>query len=335
VLTPRGILQVSSNICAAKVGQKLGRERLTETFRNFGFGERFGLGLPGEGKGSLPYPKAEIALATQSFGQGLSATSLQIAAAYATLANEGVLMKPFLVSKVVDADGLVLLENKPTPLRRVVSPQVAKSVVSMLETVVEKGGTATKARLEEYRVAGKTGTAQKVDPIAGGYSDRRLSSFAGIVPAEDPRAVILVVIDEPSVDRYGGDCAAPAFKEIATQLMPHVGAPKSREMPTPIAAIEKPSAKKPEKSVVTAGIEKLEQMDTVTEEVIAEGAVRVPNLKGLAGRAAVAQLLTAALEPHLAGSGRVVSQKPAAGSLVEKGTRITVELAGQLPASPR
>ena len=335
VLTPRGILQVSSNICAAKVGQKLGRERLTETFRNFGFGERFGLGLPGEGKGSLPYPKAEIALATQSFGQGLSATSLQIAAAYATLANEGVLMKPFLVSKVVDADGLVLLENKPTPLRRVVSPQVAKSVVSMLETVVEKGGTATKARLEEYRVAGKTGTAQNVDPIAGGYSDRRLSSFAGIVPAEDPRAVILVVIDEPSVDRYGGDCAAPAFKEIATQLMPHVGAPKSREMPTPIAAIEKPSAKKPEKSVVTAGIEKLEQMDTVTEEVIAEGAVRVPNLKGLAGRAAVAQLLTAALEPHLAGSGRVVSQKPAAGSLVEKGTRITVELAGQLPASPR
>ncbi len=335
VLTPRGILQVSSNICAAKVGQKLGRERLTETFRNFGFGERFGLGLPGEGKGSLPHPKAEIALATQSFGQGLSATSLQIAAAYATLANEGVLMKPYLVSKVVDADGLVLLENKPTPMRRVVSPQVAKSVVSMLETVVEKGGTATKARLDEYRVAGKTGTAQKVDPIAGGYSDRRLSSFAGIVPAEDPRAVILVVIDEPSVDRYGGDCAAPAFKEIATQLMPHVGAPKSREMPTPVAAIEKPSAKKPEKSVVTAGIEKLEQMDTVTEEVIAEGAVRVPNLKGLAGRAAVAQLLTAALEPHLAGSGRVVSQKPAAGSLVEKGTRITVELAGQLPASPR
>lgn len=335
VLTPRGILQVSSNICAAKVGQKMGREKLTETYRAFGFGERFGLGLPGEGKGSLPYPKSEIALATQSFGQGLSATSLQIAAAYATLANEGVLMKPYLVSKVVDADGLVLLENKPTPLRRVVSPQVAKSVVSMLETVVEKGGTATKARLDEYRVAGKTGTAQKVDPIAGGYSDRRLASFAGIVPAEDPRAVILVVVDEPSVDRYGGDCAAPAFKEIATQLMPHIGAPKSREMPTPVAAVEKPSAKKAEKSVVTAGIEKLEQMDTVTEEVIAEGAVRVPNLKGLAGRAAVAQLLTAALEPHLAGSGRVVSQKPAAGSLVEKGTRITVELAGQLPASPR
>lgn len=335
VLTPRGILQVSSNICAAKVGQKMGREKLTETYRSFGFGERFGLGLPGEGKGSLPYPKAEIALATQSFGQGLSATSLQIAAAYSALANDGVLMKPYLVSKVVDPDGLVLLENKPTPMRRVVSPQVAKSVVSMLETVVEKGGTATKARLDEYRVAGKTGTAQKVDPIAGGYSDRRLASFAGIVPAEDPRAVILVVIDEPSVDRYGGDCAAPAFKEIATQLMPHVGAPRSREMPTPVAAVEKPSAKKPEKSVVTAGIEKLEQMDTVTEEVIAEGAVRVPNLKGLAGRAAVAQLLTAALEPHLAGSGRVVSQKPAAGSLVEKGTRITVELAGQLPASPR
>lgn len=334
VLTPRGILQVSSNICAAKIGQKLGREKLTETYKSFGFGERYGLSLPGEGKGSLPYPRAEIALATQSFGQGLSATTLQIASAYGALANDGVLMKPYLVAKVVDPDGVVLLENKPTEVRRVVSAKTAKAVVSMLETVVEKGGTGTKARLDEYRVAGKTGTAQKVDPIARGYSDKRLSSFAGMVPAEDPRAVILVVIDEPSVDKYGGDVAAPAFKEIATQLMPHLGAPKSREMPTPVAL----TAKTPEKSAVVAAVEKMKteaEVDAVTEANMVEGAVRVPDLKGLAGRAAVAQLLNVALEPHLAGSGRVVSQKPAAGSLVEKGTRITLELAGQLPASPR
>ncbi len=332
ILNPRGILQVSSNIGAAKVAQKLGREKLVETFKNFGFGDRYGLDLPGEGKGMLPYPRAEIALATQSFGQGLNATTLQIAAAYGALANGGVLMKPYLVSKMVDADGVVLLENKPTPVRRVVSEQTAKTVVSWLESVVEKGGTGTKARLDEYRVAGKTGTAQKVDPVAGGYSDKRLSSFVGMVPAEDPRAVILVVIDEPAVDRYGGDCAAPAFKEIALQVMPHLNAPKSRELPVVVSTPVKPSAAK---SSVVAAIEKMEQMDAVTEEVPAEGSVRVPDLVGLPGRVAVTQLLTAALEPHLAGSGRVVSQKPAAGSLVEKGTRISVELAGHLPTTAR
>ena len=333
VLTARGILQVSSNICAAKVGQKLGRDRLVETYRDFGFGDRFGLGLPGEGKGSIPFPRSEIALATQSFGQGISATTLQVAAAYGALANDGVLMKPYLLSKVVDSDGLVLLENKPTALRRVVSKETARMVVSMLESVVEPGGTAGKnARLDEYRVAGKTGTAQKADPIARGYSDKYVASFVGMVPAEAPRAVILVVIDEPKTDIYGGSMAGPAFKEIALQVMPHLGVPKSRELPVaPVAAKPEPRAK----SVVIAGLEKLEQMDTVTEEVVAEGAVRVPDVKGLAGRAAVAQLLTAALEPHLAGSGRVISQKPAAGSLVDKGTRITVELAGQLPSSPR
>jgi cell division protein FtsI (penicillin-binding protein 3) len=117
--------------------------------------------------------------------------------------------------------------------------------------------------------------------------------------------------------------------------MPHLSVPKSREAPPAKVALKPEPKPKPEKSAVLVGLEKLEQMDAVTEDVAAEGSVRVPDVKGLAGRAAVAQLLTAALEPHLAGSGRVVSQKPAAGALVEKGTRITVELAGHLPASPR
>jgi cell division protein FtsI (penicillin-binding protein 3) len=224
-----------------------------------------------------------------------------------------------------------------------VSEKTARTVVSMLESVVEQGGTAPRARMDEYRVAGKTGTAQKADPIARGYSDKYVASFVGVVPAENPRAVILVVIDEPKTDIYGGLMAAPAVKEIALQAMPHLGVPRSRELSADQAASGRPpvaskTPAKPEpkpKSVVLLGLEKLEQMDTVTEDVVSEGAVRVPDVKGLAGRAAVAQLLTAALEPHLAGSGRVVSQKPAAGSLVDKGTRITVELAGHLPASPR
>ena len=141
---------------------------------------------------------------------------MQLAAAYGALANGGVLMRPYLVAKVVDPDGVVLLENKPTagaPGRLARRPPAR--CVAMLESVVEKEGTAPKARMDEYRVAGKTGTAQKVDPVARGYSDKRIASFIGMVPAEDPRLVICVVIDEPKTDVYGGLVAAPAFKEIA------------------------------------------------------------------------------------------------------------------------
>ncbi|MDP3504470.1 MAG: penicillin-binding protein [Myxococcales bacterium] len=333
ILDARGVLQVSSNICAAKIGQKLGRETLVDTYQRFGFGERAGLGLPGEAKGVVPFPRAEIALATQSFGQGLTASPLQVAAAFGALGNKGVLMKPYVVAKVVDADGLVLLDHKPTEVRRVVSAKTAASVVSMLESVVEKGGTAPKARMDAYRVAGKTGTAQKADPVAKGYSDKRFASFVGMLPAEDPRVVIAIFIDEPKTDVYGGLVAAPAFKEIAEVAMPHLAVPPSRVVPsTEVAVVKKPEPPaKAEKNPVVAAIERL---DTVTEEP-AEGSVRVPDLKGQPARAAVTQALTVALEPRLVGSGRVVAQTPAAGSLVEKGARITLELAGNLPSVTR
>jgi cell division protein FtsI (penicillin-binding protein 3) len=334
VIDVRGILQVSSNIGAAKIGQKLGRERLVETYQRFGFSERFGLGMPGEAKGVIPFPKAEIALATQSFGQGLTASPLQVTAAFAALANDGVLMKPYLVSKVVDSDGLLLLDNKPTEVRRVVSAKAARSVVEMLESVVEKGGTAPKARMEAYRVSGKTGTAQKADPVARGYSDKRFSSFVGMVPAEDPRVVIGIFIDEPKTDVYGGLVAAPAFKEIAEAAMPHLAVPPSRTVPvTEVVASKKapPAPAIPDKNAVVAAIER---MDVVTEAP-AEGAVRVPDLFGHSSRTAVKEALTASLEPRLVGSGRVIAQSPAAGTLVDKGARITLELAGNLPSTTR
>jgi cell division protein FtsI (penicillin-binding protein 3) len=335
LLTPKGILQLSSNIGAAKVAQKLGRDKLVETYQHFGFGEKFGLGLPGEGKGVIPYPRAEISLATQAFGQGISATAVQVAAAYGALANGGVLMKPYIISHVVDADGVTLLENKPTQVRRVVSEKSARAVVSMLESVVEKDGTAPKARMDEYRVAGKTGTAQKADPVTHGYSDKRVASFIGMVPAEDPRVVIYVVIDEPKTDVFGGLVAAPAFKEIALATMPILGVPPSRALPVAEVKETKSNSKKAEKEKADKGaVAALEKWDVVTDGP-SEGAVRVPDLTGLSGRTAVAQVLSAALEPHLSGSGRVAAQHPAAGSLVEKGSRITLELAGNLPSSSR
>jgi cell division protein FtsI (penicillin-binding protein 3) len=331
VLKVKDILQVSSNIGAAKVGQRLGKERLQATFERFGFGERTTLGLPGEGRGVVPLARAEVAQATQSFGQGLTATALQLAAGYGALANGGVLMKPYLVAKVVDPDGVVLLDNQPTPVRRVVSEKTARSVISMLESVVVSPGTAPRARMEEYRVAGKTGTAQKVDPLVRGYSEKRIASFVGVVPAEAPRVVILVVIDEPKTDAYGGLVAAPAFREIASQAMATLGVPPSREVPMQLKVPDRKEPESPSRSPLVAAIERVQDMDVVTEQV-ADGAVRVPDLRGSPGRVAVASLLTVALEPHLSGSGRVVTQRPSAGTLVERGTRVSLELASTLPA---
>jgi cell division protein FtsI (penicillin-binding protein 3) len=315
------ILQVSSNIGASKVAQALGRERLVQYYARFGFGERPELGLPGEARGSVPFPKADISLATASFGQGVSASAIQIAAAFGAIANRGVLMRPWLVRKVVDPDGVVLIENRPTALRQVVSAGTARQVTSMLEGVVEREGTAPKARMLEYRVAGKTGTAQKVDPVARGYSDKRIASFVGIVPAEDPRAVILVVIDEPKTDVYGGQVAAPAFKEIASSLMAYLGVPRSRSRAVAVASSAAPHSVEREEMR-----SRPEAVASAVTEQVERGGVRVPNVHGRPGREAVAELLAAALKPQLSGSGRVISQNPAAGAFVERGARVSIEL---------
>ncbi len=344
-LSVQGVLQVSSNICTVKIAQTLGREKTVKYYADFGFGQRTGLALPGEGKGVIPYPRAEIALATQSFGQGLTTTAVQLASAYGALANDGTLMRPYLVQKVQDPDGVVLLENRPVALRQVVSPKVARRVIGMMESVVEPGGTATKAWMPEYRVSGKTGTAQKVDPVAGGYGDKRIASFIGVVPAEAPRAVILVVIDEPKTDVYGGLVAAPAFREIAEAAMAYLGVPPSRAAPPGKgvaqakgaggqADVRLASAPEPEKAgtrtaavtgaagVMTAGV----ALALTESPPPGDGAVRVPDLAGQAGRDAVANLLSQALEPRVQGTGRVVSQSPPAGTWVARGSKITLEM---------
>jgi cell division protein FtsI (penicillin-binding protein 3) len=320
-LTPRRILQVSSNICAAKIAQKLGREKLARTYADFGFGQRSGLALPGEGRGVVPFPRGEIVLATQAFGQGLTATAVQIAAAFGALANDGVLMRPYLVARVVDPDGVVLLENQPTPVRRVVSARTARQVIAMLESVVEKEGTAPRAYLEEYRVAGKTGTAQKADPVARGYSDKRIASFIGVVPAEAPRAVIAVVVDEPKTDIYGGVVAAPAFKEIARAALPYLGVvPSRRAVTSATGAISPTPAAASNPAPAPAAIPAL-------TDAVARGDVRVPDLAGRPGREAIASLLAASLNPRVEGTGRVISQVPTPGMWVSKGARITVQMA--------
>ena len=330
-LTVQQILMVSSNIGAAKIANALGRDRLVRYFQRFGFGEKTGLALPGEAKGALPYPRADVQLATQAFGQGLTATAVQLAAGYSAIANGGVLMRPYLVDKVVDPDGVVLLQNEPTEVRRVISTPTARQVVQMLETVVSKDGTAPRAHMDDYTVAGKTGTAQKVDPIGHGYSDKRIASFIGMVPAESPRLVILVVIDEPKTDTYGGLVAAPAFKQIAKFALPYLGVPPSHPVDAQqIAAAGQPhvrSAAQHEAPVdaITDSFDSSAQADALP----AGTGVVVPDLSGKVGREAVAKLLSVALEPRLLGTGRVVSQTPRPGARVEKGAKVVLELAAR------
>ncbi|HJQ73739.1 MAG TPA: penicillin-binding protein 2, partial [Gaiellaceae bacterium] len=221
------VIQFSSNIGASKVGDRLGAERYYRYLKAFGFGARSGLELPGESGGIVrPVERwARIDLATHSFGQGVSVTPVQMAAAFGAIANGGQLMRPYLVRRVVGPAGRATLENRPLVVRRVVSERTAATVTALLRRVVEeKGGTGERARMDDFPVAGKTGTAQKVNPQGGGYSAKRIGSFVGFAPADAPRIVVLVLIDEPGAgSSYGGVVAAPVFSAIADAVLKRLG----------------------------------------------------------------------------------------------------------------
>jgi cell division protein FtsI (penicillin-binding protein 3) len=219
------VIQQSSNIGAAKIAEHLGKETYAAYLRAFGFGRPTEIELPGESPGILPLPHTwgRIHLVTAGFGQGFAVTPLQLASAYAALANGGTLMRPYLVSEVLNSDGKVVEARNPQRLLQVVSSDTAQLMMGIMEQVTEKEGTGTRARVEGFRVAGKTGTSQKPDP-RGGYSARdRIASFVGIVPADQPRLVILVVVDTPRTGVYGGEIAAPVFQAIAKQSLAYLG----------------------------------------------------------------------------------------------------------------
>jgi cell division protein FtsI (penicillin-binding protein 3) len=224
-LSVDGVLTKSSNIGAAKIGERLGKERYYDYLWAFGLGQKTSVDLPGEISGALPSLRAwsRIKLVTASFGQGVAVTPLQLACAYAALANEGMLMRPYVVSEIVSSTGEVVHANGPTPIRQVIQPETAQRIRTLLEHVVAPGGTGRRAHIQGFRVAGKTGTSQKHDP-RGGYSETgRIASFIGMVPAEQPRLVILAIINEPKTATYGGVVAAPVFQAIARQALAYLG----------------------------------------------------------------------------------------------------------------
>lgn len=215
-LSVEQIITKSSNIGAAKVGIKMGADRLYDYIKSYGFGERTGLPLPGEVVGiARPVQDwSKVSVAQIPMGQGIAVTRLQITMAMCAIANGGVLMRPMLVNRLEDEDGNVVVRYSPQPVRRIISQEAAKETVEALKTVVSPEGTAAKAALDHYTVAGKTGTAQKV--INGEYvHGKYVASFIGFLPADDPQLCISVILDEPKEGYYGGQVAGPVFKEIA------------------------------------------------------------------------------------------------------------------------
>jgi cell division protein FtsI (penicillin-binding protein 3) len=241
-LAPTQILAKSSNIGALKIALNLGEPGLYSAFRRFGFGETTGLPLPGEASGVLRprgRPWFEVETANASFGQGISVTTMQLALAMSAIANGGKLMEPILVRKITDARGNVVRDWPPHVRREAVPAHIAKMMSEMLTAVVEEGGTGVEAAMSGYRVAGKTSTAQKADPATGKYSeDKYTASFVGFVPAEKPRLVVAVVLDEPMIGRYGGDLAGPVFRRVAESSLRYLGVPQANAQPR-IAAVSR------------------------------------------------------------------------------------------------
>jgi cell division protein FtsI/penicillin-binding protein 2 len=228
VLTFEEVIQKSSNVGSIMIGMKLGKERLYRYARALGFGDRTGIDLPGEVSGLIRPPDkwSGVSIGSVPIGQEVAVTPLQVLRAYSAVANGGFLVTPHVVSRIVSPEGqdlwVAAYERK-----RVLSPKTAETFKDILKTVTEEGGTATGAAVNGNDVAGKTGTAQMVDPVTKRYSrEKYVSSFVGFVPADNPRIAMIVVVYEPQGQHYGGLVAAPVFRRIAEKALSYMDVPR-------------------------------------------------------------------------------------------------------------
>ena len=233
MLTVKEIITKSSNIGAAKIGIKLGEQNLYNYASDYGFGQRTGIPLPGETRGFL-YPVkqwSKVSIAQIPMGHGVAVTRLQMLQALAAIANDGWLMRPMIVSRLQERDGSVVQTYRPERLRQVISEATSWLMIEALKTVATKDGTAAEAALKNYVVAGKTGTAQKVEN--GAYAPGKyISSFLGFFPADNPELCISVVMDEPKEGYYGGKVCGPVFRDIAERCASYLNIPPDPKLMT-------------------------------------------------------------------------------------------------------
>ena len=287
-------VESSCNPAFIKLGERLGAEKLFGYIHAFGCGERSGIDYPGEGEGLVFQPDqvGPVELATSSFGQGLSVTPLQQLMVASAIANGGNLMKPYLVKKICDSEGEAVYERKPEVVRQVISSSTADKVTWLMENVTLHG-SAMNAAIEGYRIAAKTGTAEKVGPGGSYIPGDYIVSLIGFVPAEDPQIVLYVSVDGAGRGvQWGSQIAAPIFKRIIADVINYLQV-------APSEAQEEPEIK----------------------------AVKVPDLRGLEADEAAAKLETAGLMLRLVGEGQyIVNQTPKSGATVSRQTQIVAYL---------
>jgi len=228
ILTFPDVIVHSSNVGTIQIGERIGKENMYTMIKAYGFGEKTGIDLPAEEKGIFRSVEnwTNISLYSLSIGYEISITAVQMLQAISTVANKGIVTSPRIVKKILTSSGEQ--QDTPVQLRRVISEETAQTLSQILQNVVLRG-TGIKAQVDGYSVAGKTGTAQKFDPALGRYSNEmHTASFVGFVPVEDPVLAIVVVIDEPENEFYGGDVAAPVFREIASQTLRYLQVPKEK-----------------------------------------------------------------------------------------------------------
>ncbi len=223
-LSLQQIVKYSSNIGVVKVAEQIGPKTLHHRLQEFGFGRRTRVDCPGESPGALSHYKRWTAIDTGAiaFGQGVSVTGLQLVTAVAALANDGLMMRPHILQAITDGNGRPIRTIEPEPVEQVVSAGTARSVRRIMRTVITSGGTGVKADLDGYSVSGKTGTAQKIDKNGQYAPNRYVASFVGFAPTERPALAVLVVVDEPVGNHYGGIVAAPAFKQIVKETLSYL-----------------------------------------------------------------------------------------------------------------
>jgi cell division protein FtsI (penicillin-binding protein 3) len=341
VLTIADALAQSSNVGAIKLGLLVGNEAMHDYMKKLGFGSRTGIDLAGESPGILRSLARwqPSSIGSLAIGQEVGVTALQMASAYSVLANNGTWVKPHVVRELRGPDGTVSFQAK-TESRTVLRAETTAALRNMLEGVTLRG-TAKRAQLDGYSAAGKTGTAQKIDPKTRAYSATKfIGSFVGFAPVNNPAVVIIVVIDEPLGSYHGGDVAAPVFREIAEQILPDLNVTPDTETKSPPAQIAQSS--KPSPQQVQAQQASLEQREATLPRVVAgqsfngqrnevvfavatrRGAV-MPDLRGQSVRDVARMCAQLGLRLEARGEGLAAQQNPAAGVEIDSGQTVRVE----------
>ncbi len=317
-LTVKGVLEESSNIGISKLVQRLNPDLFYKYLRGFGFGNYTTINLPGEVKGFLKKPNkwSEVSEAFMSFGYEISVTPIQLAAAYCSLVNGGILYKPLIVEKEVDHNGRVILQNEPVQIRRVISENTSSELRKLMVGVVEKG-TGKNAQIDYMKIGGKTGTSQRI--VDGSYSKKDYnSSFVGFFPADNPKIVCLILVNSPDVGRYGGLVAAPIFKNVAEKIiksdLDDFMPPKNdlKQNNQEIKVMFTKNRVDDKKSVSNQGKSNLQKSNLM------------PDLTNHTLRDAMLKLNRLGIKAKIIGTGRVVAQSIDAGTAVKKGNIVVL-----------